>query len=125
MTDLVSMSSRQYAEASDPVLGKFEVVGEPFALYLHAGCRLAVQCERHSMIGFGYDRFDAIDETYDCHGKTAAERDAEEFASDFVNLFCDHLSLRQLNTLIPELIKLRDKMIAERAAFSAQHRKEA
>lgn len=125
MNDLVKMSAREYAEKAHPGWGEFKPVGRPFTLFLHPGQRLVVQCERHSELGFGLDRAEAIDESYEEHGKTSFERDSEEFTNDFIEHFCNHLSLRQLNELIPAMIALRDTMITTRGIVLANRFKPA
>lgn len=107
-SNLIDMTCREYAETMHPGWGEFSVKGDGDLIYLHAGSRLRITCERHSQPGFGFDRMEAIDESYHEHGKCSSDRDAEEFAKDFIEHFCDHLSIHQLNVLIPALTAHRD-----------------
>ena len=113
MKKLAEMSCREYAETMHPEWGEFHV-REGEVIYLHASSRLRLVHERHSQPGFGFDRMEAIDESYDKHGKSCADRDAEEFAEDFIEYFCNYLSIHQLNVLIPALIAHHDELEARR-----------
>ena len=128
MKKLAKMSCREYAETMHSGWGEFNERCESQVIYLHAGSRIRIQHELHSQPGFGFDRMEAIDESYDEHGKSSIQRDDEEFASDFVEHFCDHLSIHQLDVLIPALIAYRDSQEKRRqeaifvanSKFSAQ-----
>ncbi len=108
--DLVNMSCREYANTMHPGWGEFTQGRQSEVIYLHAGSRIRITHEQHSQPGFGFDRMEAIDESYAEHGKSSCERDAEEFVKDFIEHFCDYLSIRQLNELIPALIAHRDRL---------------
>lgn len=113
MKKIADMSCREYAETMHPEWGSFEERRESAVIYLHAGSRIRITHERHSQPGFGFDRMEAIDEAASNamqngkRGVSCAERDADEFVDDFVRVFCEHLSIRQLNVLIPALIEHR------------------
>lgn len=102
MTPLHEMTCREYAETAHPGWGEFQKRDE-FILYLHAQSRLRVSVEQHSEPGFGLDRSDAIDDAYETHKMTSAERDTQEFVKDFVAQVGEHLSLNQLKALVKEL----------------------
>lgn len=117
MADLVNMTSREYAETMHQGWGSFSSRRDSQVLYLHPGSRLRITEERHSEPGFGFDRMEAIDESYHEHLKCSSDRDAEEFTRDFIEHFCDHLSIHQLNVLIPALTAHRDQWELRRQAM--------
>ena len=119
MKKIADMSCREYAETMHPEWGSFEERRESAVIYLHAGSRIRIAHERHSQPGFGFDRMEAINETWDEHGKSCSDRDAEEFVEDFIEHFCDYLSLHQLNVLIPALTAHRDEREAQRQQYIA------
>lgn len=119
MKKIADMSCREYAETMHPEWGSFHSRNSE-VIYLHAGSRLRVAHEQHTQPGFGFDRMEAIDESY-VNGESLCERDAKEFASDFIKHFCQYLTLRQLNELIPALTEYRDEWERERQANSAHH----
>lgn len=82
--DLVNMSCREYANTMHPGWGEFTQGRQSEVIYLHAGSRIRITHEQHSQPGFGFDRMEAIDESYAEHGKSSCERDAEEFVKDFI-----------------------------------------
>ena len=113
MKNIADMSCREYAETMHPEWGSFKR-RESAVIYLHCGSRIRITHEQHSEHGFGLDRMEAIHETWDQQGKSCSDRDAEEFAKDFIEHFCDYLSIHQLNVLIPALTAHRDEMEAWR-----------
>lgn len=108
-SDLAELSCREYAETAHRGWGEFISPHESALIYLHAGSRLRLTYEQHSELGFGFDRMDAIDETFSEHGVSCAERDVDEFTKDFIKHFCNYLSLHQLDKLIDALIRYRDE----------------
>jgi len=82
---------------------------QQFYLYLHANNRLLVTAQTdQSFSGLWRSEEMAENGIYD------GDTDSREFAQDFVNLFCQHLSIHQLNDLIPAITKMRDDWEAER-----------
>ena len=126
-SDLTKLTCRQYAETAHQGWGEFHARGDSDVIYLHAGSRLRVQLEQHSQPGFGFDRMEAIDETAanamqnGKRGVSCAERDADEFVDDFIRVFCEHLSIRQLNALIPALIEHRADREMTRPNLQDEH----
>lgn len=116
-TDLTKLSAREYAETMHQGWGEFKArAHREFTLYFHPGSRYRVIYEQHSEHGFGYDRMEALGEI----GVNASDVDAAQFAQDFVEHFCQQLSLHDLSYLIPALTKFRDDWEAERQASIAK-----
>ena len=110
MKPLHKMTCREYTEHHNERYPKWNE-RESFYLYLHCGSRLKITPEQSDELWFGLDR----DEEAGLHEAYDADADERELASDFANMFCQHLSIHQLNFLIPEITKMRDDWEADRA----------
>jgi hypothetical protein len=114
MPDLTELSAREYAETMHPGWGTWRE-RDRFYLYTHASARFLVIHETHTEHGFGYDRVEAMQEK-----GISLNHDGNVFAHDFVQLFCEHLNLRDLEGLICALaIHHRDRL-AEHAAIRSR-----
>lgn len=87
------LTAEEYAEKEG---GEFKPRSEEFFLYRDCTSRFRVQPEQHEDPGFALRRHDELAEI----GVYDADVDAENFASDFVERFCDHLSIHDLRVLI-------------------------
>ncbi len=89
-----------------------------FHLYIHPGSRYVVMHELHNDYTIGSDRHDQLV----ARGISPYDKDSADFANAFVERFCDHLSLHDLEILIPALIAERDRQEAERQTALAKGR---
>lgn len=115
MPDIKDLTAEEYAETMHPEWGEFRA-REGFFLYTHPGRRFRVVVEQHTQPGFGYDRMEAIDDAATDISETSVRRDSVEFVQQFMNRFCEHLSMNQLNKLIVGLTKYRDDWRAQQTA---------
>lgn len=82
----------------------------PFDLYRSPSSRIRVIVENCQVSWrIAYTRADAYAEV----GVCSADLDAEEFAKDFVDDFCDHISHREIEALINLLTKVQAEWAAE------------
>lgn len=117
MSDLTKLTAREYAETMHPSWGEFKPwERRSFELYFHPSARYRVIYEQHTQYGFGYDRTEAMAEA----GVSSGEVDSAQFAKDFVEHFCQQLTLRDLEHLIPALTKFRDDWEADRQQAISQ-----
>ena len=77
-----------------------------FYLYHHTASRFRINVEQSCMPFLGIERADELAE----QGISDAEFDATEFAKDFEEMFCDHLSLFDIRILVDHLIDYRDRL---------------
>lgn len=84
-----------------------------FFLYPHPAQRICVEVEQQIIDERGYLHIWRSDKLAEA-GIYEADKDAEQFANDFVERFCDHLSLHQLQYLIPAIQKSYDDWEARR-----------
>jgi len=94
-------TAQEYAEGQD----KEWISLEDFVLYSSISRRFQIFVESSHADFTGIDR----DEELADLGIYGSEFDAEEFAKKFIELFCNHMSLFEVDKLTEALIKYREQ----------------